>query len=362
MSGLKLYALAGMAAVQVGTAGCGAEDGIGPGSPVATVVITPPSATIEVSQSVTFTAQGNAVAGKAIAWTSSNETVATVGAGVVTGIAVGQATISASSDGKVGTASVTVVGSAPPTAPIYFEDRGEGGIYRINPDGSGLTLVTSGGAPALAPTGNRVAFLCGFNLCTAHTDGTNRAQITSDGPYSRPDWSPTSTQLVSSWGGGEIWMMNQDGTGRIKLTSGFSDDAPSWSPNGDLILFARSIEGVGPVLYTMHPDGSGVTQTSATRAIWGAWSPDGRQIAYTVSSFTGMDVVVINADGSGMVHLTNNPPFNDLAPSWSPDGKWIAFSSNRAGTMDIYIMRSDGSDVQRLTSGGDYEGFPAWAP
>ena len=166
MSRLKRSVMGGIVALLLGIMGCG-EPGTGPGpgpTPVATIVLTPPSATLEISQSITFTAeprdaQGKPVTGRAVTWTSSNQTVATVAAGVVTGIAVGQTTISASTDGKVGTASVTVVGSSPPATPIYFEDRADGGIYRINPDGTGLTFVVSGRAPALASTGNRLAFL-----------------------------------------------------------------------------------------------------------------------------------------------------------------------------------------------------------
>ena len=82
--------------------------------PVTLVRITPGSATIPVTGSVTLQAEaldasGAPVTGRPVAWTSSNETVAVVGgSGVVAGIAVGSVTITATIDGQAGTAAVTV--------------------------------------------------------------------------------------------------------------------------------------------------------------------------------------------------------------------------------------------------------------
>src|SRR3954454_18728590 len=60
-----------------------------------------------------------------------------------------------------------------------------------------------------------------------------------------------------------------------------------------------------------------------------AWSPDGRQIAYSDWRLRG--IWVIHADGSGRRRLTWTPPERrrkpccgvDDAPSWSPDGRRI---------------------------------------
>ena len=47
---------------------------------------------------------------RVVTWTSSNTAVATVAGGVVTGVKLGTATITATSEGKSGTAAVTVTG------------------------------------------------------------------------------------------------------------------------------------------------------------------------------------------------------------------------------------------------------------
>ena len=60
-----------------------------------------------------------------------------------------------------------------------------------------------------------------------------------------------------------------------------------------------------------------------------AWSPNGKRIAYAQSPSTGGEsqVFVMNADGSGVRQLTDDPAWYACRhPSWSPDGKRIALS------------------------------------
>ena len=82
--------------------------------PVASVSVTPPSATVAAGQSVQLTAtpkdaNGNALSGRTVTWSSSNTSVAIADVnGNVTGIAPGSATITATSEGQSGTAAITV--------------------------------------------------------------------------------------------------------------------------------------------------------------------------------------------------------------------------------------------------------------
>ena len=90
--------------------------------PVASVAVAPASATIVVGATQQLTATpldsaGNPLTGRTVTWTSSDPTVAPVsGSGLVTGVAVGSVTITATSEGKSGTASITV--NPPPVATV----------------------------------------------------------------------------------------------------------------------------------------------------------------------------------------------------------------------------------------------------
>jgi uncharacterized protein YjdB len=89
---------------------------------VATVSVEPGSATVVVGGSVLLTASardaaGKAITGRPVAWSTSNPAVATVSAsGMVTGVAVGSATITATVEGKTGTSTITV-SADPATTP-----------------------------------------------------------------------------------------------------------------------------------------------------------------------------------------------------------------------------------------------------
>src|SRR5438094_692006 len=94
-----------------------------PPAPVASVTVTPPSATVQAGQTVQLTAtlkdaNGNLLSGRSVTWSSSNTAVATVNnSGLVSGAAAGSATITATSEGQSGTAAITVT-PAPPPAPV----------------------------------------------------------------------------------------------------------------------------------------------------------------------------------------------------------------------------------------------------
>jgi hypothetical protein len=92
-------------------------------APVATVTVSPASASIAVAgtQQLTTTlrdASGNVLTGRSVTWASSNPLVATVsGSGLASGLLFGSATITATSEGQNGTASITVTALPPPPPP-----------------------------------------------------------------------------------------------------------------------------------------------------------------------------------------------------------------------------------------------------
>jgi len=92
--------------------------------PVASVTVSPASASVLVGATQQFTAvtkdaAGNVLTGRLVTWSSSNTLVATVsGSGLALAIAAGPATITATSEGKSGTASLTVQLLPPPPGTV----------------------------------------------------------------------------------------------------------------------------------------------------------------------------------------------------------------------------------------------------
>src|SRR5205807_10667261 len=77
--------------------------------PVASVTVSPASASVQAGQTVQLTAtpkdvNGNPLTGRTISWSSSNTSVATVNSsGLVSCVVAGSATITATSEGQSGT-------------------------------------------------------------------------------------------------------------------------------------------------------------------------------------------------------------------------------------------------------------------
>ncbi len=96
----------------VAACGGGGDGPAGP-VPVANVHVTVSGSLFEgasaQAQAVAVDASGSPLSGRSVSWSSTNQAVATVdGSGMVTGVSAGNATINATSEGKTGSATVTV--------------------------------------------------------------------------------------------------------------------------------------------------------------------------------------------------------------------------------------------------------------
>ncbi|HEV2150143.1 MAG TPA: Ig-like domain-containing protein [Longimicrobiaceae bacterium] len=118
--------------------------------PVATVTVSPGTASIAVGGSVDLAAvardgSGQVLTGRPVTWATSNAGVATVSStGVVTGVAGGTVTVTATSEGKSGTAQVTVSAPTVTTSTlVYGHDFNDGTIGAFGQWGSHITKPVS---------------------------------------------------------------------------------------------------------------------------------------------------------------------------------------------------------------------------
>ncbi len=174
-----------------------------------------------------------------------------------------------------------------------------------------------------------------------------------------PDLSPDG-QWITFYSIGkqeDIYVVRSDGTGMRQLTDdAFHDRGPRWSPDGKTIAFTSDRSGRGEV-WTIHPDGSGLTQfthTEGAEAIQPVWSPDGRSLAY---SRTDGDSVIVDLKSRASQTL---PARGFLVRSWSPDGKKVVGQMAVAEKNAARMMEIDlGSGQTQELGAGNAQ---SWAP
>jgi TolB protein len=173
----------------------------------------------------------------------------------------------------------------------------------------------------------------------------------------------------------DVYVMNADGTDQTAITSDDNEDIdPTWSPNGKLIAFNRfPADFSGCEVYVMNADGSGVRQLTHGGTPYdfgGIWSPDGKQIAFKSNRDGDDDLYVMNADGTGIKQITNIG-WAAAVTAWSPNGKQLAFIGyydytqlGDAGDTEIYVVNVGDGKISQLTDNqvddeGDHAG---WSP
>lgn len=210
-------------------------------------------------------------------------------------------------------------------------------IYVVNRDGSGLFRLTTAPEtddnPSWSPDGTRIAFRSYRSgrlgdIWVVDADGGNPENLTPDPlpdttDERRPAWSPDGTRIAfSSNRGGthDIWIMRTDGSDLVRLTNTPQyDTEPTWAPDGARIAFRRSDDNTSDLLIVAAGGGSARRLTFAGHEIMPSWSPKGDVIAfaYFAPNVTGPQIYTMRPDGSGLTLRTTNADWNGgIEPRW----------------------------------------------
>jgi Tol biopolymer transport system component len=170
-----------------------------------------------------------------------------------------------------------------------------------------------------------------------------------------------STEL----GNPDVFTITVNGDERANLTfdSPAPDIEPDWSPDGKKIVFLSLRDGGNREIYVMNADGSGQTHISNNPAfdVQPFWSPNGKRIIFTSNRDGNFEIYMMEADGSKVRRLTNNPALESEA-TFSPDGRSIVFVSDRTGLFEVYMMPAEGGPAKQLTFDPFGGLLPDWAP
>jgi hypothetical protein len=193
--------------------------------------------------------------------------------------------------------------------------RGDGQLYRMRADGTGLTRLTRDGwnhHAAWSADGRRIAFI---------HNGASKYAL------------------------GDVWVMDADGTNALRLTIGAGYGSVAWSPDGSkLAVSAESLYSSTVSIIDLNSVGTDLQVVGGARRP--VWSPDGKRIAFIrPSGDDGQETVwVVNSDGTGERQLT--PPGRSIWAklSWSADGSAVVFTDLGR----VYSANADGSGSREI--------------
>ena len=225
-------------------------------------------------------------------------------------------------------------------------------IMRVDSTGTGTVLLHKAAwsiVPSWSPDGQRIAFTSdsdgNFEIYSMAADGSDVKQITFTDPptmHVGPKYSPDGSQLLYAFKSAadaekpiqDLWIMNTDGSSPKQLTFGYDNtESRTWSPDGHRIAFNSITNGVGQI-FVMNADGTGIQQLTQDPAATPTFAPGG--------IFPGLR--------------------GSVTPAWSPDGRSIAYASNREGNYEVYTMDPDGTNVVRITDSPAEELSVGWSP
>ncbi len=232
--------------------------------------------------------------------------------------------------------------------------------------------------PAWSPDGKRIAFTSNrdgkLEIYMMDGNGSQPTRLTNTAADGfNPAWSPDGKKIAFT-SMGEVYVMNADGSSLTRLTYSPPDwdsaNEAAWSPDGSKIALTRASTGpycdpdglcssvTDYVISIVNADGTGIHNFASGSGA--AWSPDGIRIAFREDG----GINVRNADGSSSRQVI--PAIGGIHLAWSPDGAKIAFDGAipyySGAQWDIYVMNADGSGVVRLTQGPGNNYLPAWRP
>ena len=234
----------------------------------------------------------------------------------------------------------------------------------MNKDGTEQTNLTKSVTAELFPSvsdiGDKIAFVGemdgNYDIYVVDNNGSNRKRLTHDERIDDwPSWRDDDRTIIFDYADdGDYGIVRMDSSGAnqhvLVDNTGRTVD-PNTVNSSDWIVYSSD---------ELDPGGNDTifaynVITKETRPLTDldidaggpAFSYDGEKIVFNAGNNT-WDLYSMNADGSNIKKLTSDAGDNNWG-AFSPDGSEIAFTSNRNGGWHIFVMNADGSNVRQLT-------------
>jgi eukaryotic-like serine/threonine-protein kinase len=189
------------------------------------------------------------------------------------------------------------------------------------------------------------------------------------GSYLEPYLSPDNRKIVVTRrdmdrNTSDVWQVDASDGGSSRFTfnssSSLETGTPVWSPDGRNVVYSL---GQGPQidLFLKPSDGSKKEELffgNQSRKWVDDWSRDGRYIVYfeVMHPSGNYDLWIFPLFGDRKPWPYFQSPFDENHGAISPDGRWMAYTSNETGNSEVYVRTFPDANQgkwQISTSGGD---------
>ncbi len=232
---------------------------------------------------------------------------------------------------------------------------------------AGGTLVFLEGPPRAAPA-NSVLLL--------DRTGKEKPLPVPPGEYYVARFSPDGERLALTRSEGLRVLIAIYDRGRNILTTltpePGSHFTAAWSPDGRRLAFSRFVDRM-PILSVKNADGSGeiepLTEGTDDAQFANSWSPDGKTILYTVAytaargpkrQLLTTDLWLVSPGDRRSARPFFESSFRETGGAFSPDGRWVAYVSDESGTREIYVRPFPGPGAAVKVSNG-FAIEPLWS-
>jgi len=160
-----------------------------------------------------------------------------------------------------------------------------------------------------------------------------------------------------------LWMydLSRGLANRFTFEDGDTDD-PAWSPDSKQLAYSLN-NATGWKILTRTADGSGSPQellSSQAPVHPQYWSPDGKFLTYNAvnTSTKKFEVWMLPLNGERKPYVFLSGDANIRGLTFSADGRWLVYVSNESGRDEVYITPFPGPGEKRQVS--PQGGFAAW--
>ena len=132
--------------------------------------------------------------------------------------------------------------------------------------------------------------------------------------------------------------------------------APAWSPTRKEVAYVSYTRDKWQVIYIQNL-ATGKRKMIArdfSLSSSPAFSPDGNQLAMTLSKGKGTHIYVADVNTLQLKQVTFGQHVLDSEASWTSDGKHLIFTSNRQGSAQLYKLNVKKGKIERLTFNGNF--------